>query len=72
MNETVFFEDSTTTAGVVYFCETRRTDGALTQATECWSIYARRTSDNKIAFANGKTTFTLKASLRASYTYTFV
>lgn len=72
MNETVFFEDSTTTAGVVYFCESRRCDAALTQATECWLIYARRTSDNKIAFANGKTTYTLKASSRASYTYTFV
>lgn len=68
----ISFQDSTTTPGITYFCESRRTDAALTQSMTCWRIFALRASDNKKAYANGKITFTQSAAARAAHTYTFI
>lgn len=68
----ISFQDSTTTPGITYFCESRRCDAALTQSMTCWRIFALRASDGKKTYANGKSTFTQSAAARASHTYTFI
>ena len=68
--ESIFFSDSTSTPGIVYFCTTYKCSGAKLTDT-AWQIMAKRSSDGFEAFANGVTSFDLQASQRTSYTYTF-